>query len=140
MKRLTLLCSLAVGLAACGSTSAPLQPATIDMTGTWEVALNASGVSPAYTQWTLTQSGNSITGKMGVSYYDGTFVHLYKDFGPASGTVSGANYQITATGQGDFSGSARISGTQDGTKLSGTWVGVGANGNTISGSFTGTKQ
>lgn len=88
---------------------------------------------------TLTQSGATVTGDAEAAYYSGTLVDLYEPFGKVNGTVSGDQYTLNVSPQGQYSGSLSLTGTVVAGKLTGTWSAVGSNGQSRNGSFQGGK-
>jgi ABC-type Fe3+-hydroxamate transport system substrate-binding protein len=88
---------LAAVCSACVSTTPPSAPSSqIDVTGTWRGLFTVAGLAAPMT-WTLTQSGNNVTGTMFVSQPNGIVLLN----GNVTGTMTGStlDYAI-AVGQG----------------------------------------
>ena len=144
MKRLALLAVIAVFvLIGCGggggdsSGPAPIPP-TVNVTGTWDASMTATGGTqmPVGTRWatvmTAIQSGSGVSG---------TFSTAGGLVGQASGTVSGDDISFTVTQgpicAGTFNGFAMVNAASN--QMSGTYSGADCNG-TLQTSFTATKR
>lgn len=143
MKQLLLLPALALGLAACAGSTPPLAAPTINLSGTWVATLAPGTTFPQQVfRFTLTQRGNVLSGQAEIVPDPAGAAPPYASapFGQVSGIVSGDRFNFTARGTGDYAGSVTLSGTVEGDKLAGTWVGFGGQGQSDTGSFSAIPQ
>ena len=87
-----LLISALLGTAACSNdSSSPTSPSTtLNLTGTYAGDITVQG-APARMVWTVTQTGNAVTGSVVVSLPSGTVLLN----GAVSGTVTGTSIAYT---------------------------------------------
>lgn len=131
----TLVLGLSAGLSSCGGGSTP---PTIDVTGKWVATLNGN-VSAVY-RLTLAQSGSTVSGDAEIATYVGTFTNLYDPFGKINGNVSGSQFTLNSSGTGKYGGSISLAGTVVAGKMTGSWSGTGAQGQSASGTFSASKE
>ena len=113
-------------------------PPTVDVTGTWDAMMTATGGTsvPVGSQWivvlTVIQSGSTVSG---------TFSSSNGGSGQVSGSVSGDDFSFTANQGppcvGTFNGFGMVNAT--GNQVNGTYSGAECNG-TLQSSFTGSKR
>ena len=135
-----LLISIAIGCGGGGGDDGGgALPPTVDVTGTWDASITATGGTavPVGFQYsgvmTMIQSGSTASGTFSISL---------GGVGQISGTVSGDDFSFTAINQapncsGTFNGIGMVNATGD--QMSGTYAG-GDCGGTYQASFTATKR
>jgi hypothetical protein len=134
-----LLIGLAIGCGGGGDDGAGALPPTVDITGTWDASIIATGgtaVPVGFQQsgvMTMIQSGSTASG---------TFSTTLGGVGQISGTVSGDEFSFTAINQapncpGTFNGISMANATGD--QMSGTYAGSDCLG-TYQASFTASKR
>jgi hypothetical protein len=117
------------------NTPAPIPP-TVDITGTWDASMTATGGTqlPVGSRWTVVltaiQSGSAVSG---------TFSTAGGLVGQASGTVSGDDISFTVTQGPVCAGTFNGFGLVNGNQMSGTYSGADCHG-TLQASFTATKR
>jgi hypothetical protein len=134
MKRLVFIL-FALSAAACGSDSSTAAPtsATLNMSGTWSGGISDSLAGPGTVRFSLSQSGNNVTGTYATAYPIGN------GGGSFTGTVAGTSLSGSITqsvaGVCPFTVNANVSGST----MSGTFAAFNCTG-VETGSFSVTKQ